>query len=229
MAERFVHAKVANREQAVAELLASDNPWLKSCGAYAIGTFAIKSLEEELGECLEHPRPTAARDGSSRENSVAGAHGEPVNFPMSEQIHVRTAASSLRSGESMSESGLSRKSQVDRVACRLPFVVNVAQNDDKRPSLTASICEGFPSLSIPWNCQRQPSSRRSRGGSAMDVDHGISLSIRTTCPCHFVCFVRDFMAAGRPHWLLPAGSGTEQCSERASESKVTRNFILPPG
>ena len=45
MAERFVQAKVGNREQAVAELLASDDPWLKSCGAYAIGTFAITSLE----------------------------------------------------------------------------------------------------------------------------------------------------------------------------------------
>jgi hypothetical protein len=57
MAERFVRAKVGNREQAVAELLASDDPWLKSCGAYAIGTFAIRSLEDKLGECLEHPDP----------------------------------------------------------------------------------------------------------------------------------------------------------------------------
>lgn len=57
IAERFVRAKVGNREQAVAELLASDDPWLKSCGAYAIGTFSIKSLEEKLSECLEHPDP----------------------------------------------------------------------------------------------------------------------------------------------------------------------------
>jgi AAA family ATP:ADP antiporter len=57
IAERFVRAKVGNREQAIAELVASDDPWLKSCGAYAIGTFAIKSLEVELGKCLEHPDP----------------------------------------------------------------------------------------------------------------------------------------------------------------------------
>ena len=57
IADRFVRAKVGNREQAVAELLASDDPWLKSCGAYAIGTFSIKSLEEKLAECLEHPDP----------------------------------------------------------------------------------------------------------------------------------------------------------------------------
>jgi AAA family ATP:ADP antiporter len=57
IADRLVHAKVENREQAVAELVASDDPWLKSCGAYAIGTFAIKSLEVELKQCLEHPDP----------------------------------------------------------------------------------------------------------------------------------------------------------------------------
>jgi ATP:ADP antiporter, AAA family len=57
IAERFVCARVENREQAVAELMASDDPWLKSCGAYAIGTFAIKSLEVELTRCLEDPDP----------------------------------------------------------------------------------------------------------------------------------------------------------------------------
>jgi hypothetical protein len=55
--ERFGRAKLGNREQAVAERVASDDPWLKSCGAYAIGTFAMKSLEVELGKCLEHPDP----------------------------------------------------------------------------------------------------------------------------------------------------------------------------
>ena len=57
IAERFVRAKVESREQVVAELVASEDPWLKSCGAYAIGTFAIKSLEAELGPCLESSDP----------------------------------------------------------------------------------------------------------------------------------------------------------------------------
>ena len=55
IAERLVGARLGNREQAVAELVASDDPWLKSCGAYAIGKFVIKSLETELGRCLQHP------------------------------------------------------------------------------------------------------------------------------------------------------------------------------
>jgi len=57
IAEHFVRTRVEDREQAVAELMASDDPWLKSCGAYAIGTFAIKSLEVELRRCLEDPDP----------------------------------------------------------------------------------------------------------------------------------------------------------------------------
>lgn len=57
IAESLVRVKVGSREEAVAELVASDDPWLKSCGAYAIGKFAIKSLEAELGPCLEHSDP----------------------------------------------------------------------------------------------------------------------------------------------------------------------------
>jgi ATP:ADP antiporter, AAA family len=57
IAERVVRAKVENREQAVAELVASDDPWLKSCGAYAIGSLGLLPLEGELDRCLEHPDP----------------------------------------------------------------------------------------------------------------------------------------------------------------------------
>ncbi len=74
IAERLVHTKVENREQAVAELVASDDPWLKSCGAYAIGTLGIKSLEVELKECLAHPDPLlreTARSAKVRLNALA--------------------------------------------------------------------------------------------------------------------------------------------------------------
>jgi AAA family ATP:ADP antiporter len=57
LGERLVHAKVENREQAVVALVSSDDPWLKSCGAYAIGTLGMKSLETELNQCLDHPDP----------------------------------------------------------------------------------------------------------------------------------------------------------------------------
>lgn len=55
LGDRLVRAKIENREQAVVALVSSEDPWLKSCGAYAIGTLGIKSLEMQLDQCLEHP------------------------------------------------------------------------------------------------------------------------------------------------------------------------------
>jgi ATP:ADP antiporter, AAA family len=57
MAHRLVHAKIESPEQAVAALVASGDPWLKSCGAYAIGTLGMKSLEKELNRCLADSDP----------------------------------------------------------------------------------------------------------------------------------------------------------------------------
>jgi AAA family ATP:ADP antiporter len=77
IAERFVRASVENREQVVAELVASDDPWLKSCGAYAIGTFAIKSLESELGPCLESSDPLLRETARAAKRRL-GAPAAPV-------------------------------------------------------------------------------------------------------------------------------------------------------
>lgn len=57
MADRLVHAKIESQEQAVAALVTSEDPWLKSCGAYAIGTLGIKSLEGKLDRCLNDSDP----------------------------------------------------------------------------------------------------------------------------------------------------------------------------
>jgi AAA family ATP:ADP antiporter len=57
IANKLVGASVEQREQAVAALVYSSDPWLKSCGAYAIGSLGIKSLEQALEECLTHEDP----------------------------------------------------------------------------------------------------------------------------------------------------------------------------
>jgi hypothetical protein len=77
IAERLVRAKVENREQAVAELVASDDPWLKSCGAYAIGTFGIKCLETELRLCLEHPDPLLRETARAAKLSLEALAAKP--------------------------------------------------------------------------------------------------------------------------------------------------------
>jgi ATP:ADP antiporter, AAA family len=57
LANRLVRAKIENREQAVAALVLCEDPWLKSCGAYAIGSLGMFALEKELDRCLEHQDP----------------------------------------------------------------------------------------------------------------------------------------------------------------------------
>ena len=57
LADRLVRTKLENREQAVNELVSNDDPWLKSCGAFAIGSFRMKSLAKELEHCLSHADP----------------------------------------------------------------------------------------------------------------------------------------------------------------------------
>jgi AAA family ATP:ADP antiporter len=57
LAHRLVRTKIESQEQAVAELVASDDPWLKSCGAYAIGTLGIKSLADQLDRCMNESDP----------------------------------------------------------------------------------------------------------------------------------------------------------------------------
>jgi ATP:ADP antiporter, AAA family len=54
LANRLVRTTLENREQAVRELVSSEDPWLKSCGAYAIGFFRIQTLGGELERCLNH-------------------------------------------------------------------------------------------------------------------------------------------------------------------------------
>ena len=49
--------KIESQEHAVAALVTSDDPWLRSCGAYAIGSFGLVSLECELNRCLNDADP----------------------------------------------------------------------------------------------------------------------------------------------------------------------------
>jgi AAA family ATP:ADP antiporter len=74
IAERLVHTKIENEEQAVAALVESDDPWLRSCGAYAIGILGIRSLEGELNRCLNDSDPLlreTARAAMSRLQEIA--------------------------------------------------------------------------------------------------------------------------------------------------------------
>ena len=57
IANRLVPARIENSEQAIAVLVSCNDPCLRSCGAYAVGIVGLKSLENELNRCLDHPDP----------------------------------------------------------------------------------------------------------------------------------------------------------------------------
>jgi hypothetical protein len=77
-ANRLLGTKVESREDAAAILVFSDDPWLKSCGAHAIGAFGLHSLARELDTCLNHSDPLlreTARQAKLRLAELA-AHAE---------------------------------------------------------------------------------------------------------------------------------------------------------
>lgn len=57
LADRLVRSDIKDRESAAAALVGSDDPWLRACGAYAIGSLGLTALAAELASCLEHPDP----------------------------------------------------------------------------------------------------------------------------------------------------------------------------
>jgi AAA family ATP:ADP antiporter len=60
---------VDTREQAAAELLASGDPGLRWCGAYAVGRFGLRELMARLEDCAGDPDPllrAAAQEAKSR-------------------------------------------------------------------------------------------------------------------------------------------------------------------
>ena len=69
IANRLVPARIDSSEQAIAVLVASNDPCLRSWGACAVGIFGLKSLEHELDRYLNHPDPLlreTARDAKLR-------------------------------------------------------------------------------------------------------------------------------------------------------------------
>jgi len=74
MANQLVGAPLETAEQSVTTLLASEDPWLRSCGAYAVGALRLHHLEEDLQKLADIPDPTI------RENVQVALHrlsGEP--------------------------------------------------------------------------------------------------------------------------------------------------------
>ncbi len=69
LADRLVHAGVPDQETAVALLITSEDPWLRTCGAHAVGALGLTSLAAQLESCLSSNDPelrAAARSAKKR-------------------------------------------------------------------------------------------------------------------------------------------------------------------
>jgi HEAT repeat protein len=74
IANQIVGAPLESAEQAIATLLASEDPWLRSCGAYAVGALRLHNLEPDLQKLAQADEP------AMRETVQAALHrlsGEP--------------------------------------------------------------------------------------------------------------------------------------------------------
>lgn len=57
LANRIVGTPVESREEAAQALMASDDPWLRSCGVYAVGALKLTSLSGELERLTQQGDP----------------------------------------------------------------------------------------------------------------------------------------------------------------------------
>ncbi len=70
LANRVLGARPPSEAEAVRMLLSSDDPWLKSCGAYAVGALGLSELAPQLDVLDGSRRPAAARDGQAGQGNA---------------------------------------------------------------------------------------------------------------------------------------------------------------
>ena len=74
-----VGATLNTPEEAVRTLLASEDPWMRSCGLFAIGTLQLRELEPELDRALAGAEPIERDAARVAKTHLAPAADEPVH------------------------------------------------------------------------------------------------------------------------------------------------------
>ena len=80
LADRFVGAPLETAEQAVGTLLASEEPWLRSCAIYAVGALRLHGLEGELRK-LEEGADPVVREGAYAARQRLTSEAETTQHP----------------------------------------------------------------------------------------------------------------------------------------------------
>jgi HEAT repeat protein len=74
LANRVLGARVATSAEAVQSLLASEDPWLRSCAAYAIGALNLGGFEPQLERLSDDPDPLLRETVRQAQSRLSGAH-----------------------------------------------------------------------------------------------------------------------------------------------------------
>jgi hypothetical protein len=75
IANRVLGTSVASREEAVAMLAMSPDPWLQSCAAYAIGIFGLVTLARELDRWVDATDPLLRETARQAKRKLANEEG----------------------------------------------------------------------------------------------------------------------------------------------------------
>jgi hypothetical protein len=57
LANRLLGASLGDRDEAIAVMMLSHDPWLQSCAAYAIGEFRLSKFASQIEQWSTHPDP----------------------------------------------------------------------------------------------------------------------------------------------------------------------------
>jgi len=75
IADHVLGTVVASREEAVAMLAMSPDPWLQSCAAYAIGTFGLVTLSRELDRWVDATDPLLRETARQAKRKLSNPQG----------------------------------------------------------------------------------------------------------------------------------------------------------
>jgi HEAT repeat protein len=85
-ANQLLSTTVDTREQAVAALVRSDDPWLRASGAYAIGMLKLESLAPELDRLATTDDPLLRETVRAARETLAGRRAvRPADLARMEQ------------------------------------------------------------------------------------------------------------------------------------------------
>jgi hypothetical protein len=76
LADRLIGAEVQTLDEAVGVLLASEDPWLRSCAAFAVGALRLETLAPELERLSDADDPLLRETARAARRRLAG---EPVS------------------------------------------------------------------------------------------------------------------------------------------------------